>query len=72
VKRDRTRVEPVVFPAGRTSTITLRLSLRSIELIRYVASLTNKKLSQVVEEAVLSRYQHLLNPRRPRAEVITL
>lgn len=65
-------VEPATMPSEKTATITLRLSLRSIELIRYVSALTNKRYGEIVEDAILSRYRHLLEPKRLQKEVITL
>jgi hypothetical protein len=65
-------VEPATMPGEKTATITLRLSLRSIELIRYVSALTNKRYGEIVEDAILSRYRHLLEPKRLQKEVITL
>jgi hypothetical protein len=65
-------VEPAAMPSEKTATITLRLSLRSIELIRYVSALTNKRYGEVVEDAILYRYRHLLEPKRLQKGVITL
>jgi hypothetical protein len=65
-------VEPATMPSEKTATITLRLSLRSIELIRYVSALTNRRYGEIVEDAILSRYRHLLEPKRLQKEVITL
>jgi uncharacterized protein (DUF1778 family) len=59
---------------GRRVTITLRLSPRVIEMIKYAATSTGKRYGEIVEEAVLDRYQHLVNPTRVtrRREAVTI
>ena len=62
--RGKNIIDPASAPPSKTATMTLRLSLKAIELIRYVSATTGKTCSEVVQDAVLVRYKHLLDPSK--------
>ncbi len=57
---------------NKTITMSVRVSIGTCEIIRYVAKATGKTQSEIIQDAVLQRYKHLISPKLARKGEIRL